>query len=437
MILHLAQKSKKVLLFVFAVTILSGILINGASSAHAKESIEPNDPIKVVSVHISGIFDVHSESLILDTLKRAENNGVTLYIIEIDSNAVAGGDLNKVTSKLEAANVATAIWVGPASVVYSRDLQPLVNSVDFVGAADNKLAKKSDAKIIASSFREFVAELDSKKVTRLGDNVFLDTGCTPDEVKEAKESEDQRNACKNVTLKKGDKFALYIAPTFEKLSPIANLSHALISPTFTVGLLVLGLCLLAFEFYAASVGVAGIAGILSLIMSIYGLGYLPTSWWAIALLVAGIFAMVIDVQAGGVGFYTIVGSILTVVGIFFATSRHYAFATSISGNIIILIMALLFMVGAIPSLIRTRFGTPTIGREDFIGEIAVGDGEVNPEGNVKLRGASWKARTNHSTPIADGEECKVIKIEGIILEVEPLVGAARDHREGRGSKSKK
>ena len=58
--------------------------------------------------------------------------------------------------------------------------------------------------------------------------------------------------------------------------------------------------------------------------------------------------------------------------------------------------------------------------KDFIGEIATGDGEVNPQGSVKLRGATWKARTNQSTPISDGQECKVVKIEGIILEVEPL-----------------
>lgn len=428
MLLHFVNKSKMLLIFTFVFILLSALFVNPAG---AKEAVEPNDPIKVTSVQISGLFDVHNEALILDTLERAEKSQTSLYVIKLDSNAIAGGNLEKVVTSLKDANIATALWVGPASVVYSKKLQALLEAVDFVGAADKNLTKKSDAKYTASSFREFVAELDSKKVPRFGDNVILNTGCTPQEISDAKEANYLGDACLNAKLKKGEKFALYIAPTFEKLSPIANLAHALINPTFAVGLFVLGLCLLAFEFYAASVGVAGIAGILALIMSIYGLGYLPTSWWAIALLAIGIFAMVIDVQAGGIGFYTILGSILTVVGIYFATSRVDAFATSISGTVIILIMALLFMTGAIPSLIRTRFGTPTIGREDFIGEIAIGDGDVDPEGNVKLRGASWKARTNHATPIKDGQECKVIKIEGIILEVEPLEGAARDHREGR------
>jgi membrane-bound serine protease (ClpP class) len=427
--------SKMIVIFAFVFILFSAIFLQ---VAHAANPPQASDPIKVTSVQISGLFDVHNEALMIDTLERSQESGVSLYFVKLDTNGIAGGNLQHVKDQLRDAKIATAIWVGPASVVYSKELQELVDAFDFVGAADKKLAKNSDAKYTASSFREFIAQLDSQKVSRLGDNIVLDTGCSPSEIKDAKAQafdESKYEPCMDVKLEKNEKFKLNIAPTFEKLSPISNLAHALINPTFAVGLLVLGLCLLAFEFYAASVGVAGIAGILSVIMSIYGLGYLPTSWWAVALIALGIFAMVIDVQAGGVGFYTILGSVFTVVGIYFATSRVDAYATSYSGNVIILIMALLFMLGAIPSLIRTRFGTPTIGREDFIGEEAIADGDVDPEGNVKLRGASWKARTNHATPIKNGEKCKVVKIEGIILEVEPLVGAARDHREGRGSKN--
>ena len=36
---------------------------------------------------------------------------------------------------------------------------------------------------------------------------------------------------------------------------------------------------------------------------------------------------------------------------------------------------------------------------------------------------------------ADGGDMEVVKIEGIVLEVEPLVGAAVDYREKRGKKS--
>jgi hypothetical protein len=53
------------------------------------------EPIKVKSVQVSGMFDVHNESLIMDTLKRSQNSGATLYVIKLDSNAIAGGDIKK------------------------------------------------------------------------------------------------------------------------------------------------------------------------------------------------------------------------------------------------------------------------------------------------------------------------------------------------------
>ena len=59
---------------------------------------------------------------------------------------------------------------------------------------------------------------------------------------------------------------------------------------------------------------------------------------------------------------------------------------------------------------------------------------VDPEGVVRIREAPWRARTNRATPIAPGERVRVTSIEGLILEVEPEAGGARDHRERRSSK---
>ena len=43
----------------------------------------------------------------------------------------------------------------------------------------------------------------------------------------------------------------------------------------------------------------------------------------------------------------------------------------------------------------------------------------------------WRARTNRATPIHAGERVRVVSIEGVVLEVEPEAGGARDHRERR------
>jgi membrane-bound serine protease (ClpP class) len=82
-----------------------------------------------------------------------------------------------------------------------------------------------------------------------------------------------------------------------------------------------------------------------------------------------------------------------------------------------------------PAMVRTRFSTPTIGREWMIGEEGQARTAIAPDGTVLVRGAPWRARTNRATPIAVGDRVRVAAIEGLVLDVEPLVGAARDYRE--------
>ena len=93
---------------------------------------------------------------------------------------------------------------------------------------------------------------------------------------------------------------------------------------------------------------------------------------------------------------------------------------------------LAFVVG-MPSMVRTRFATPTIGREWMIGELGEVVVAVDPDGVVKVGDGTWRARTNRATPVAVGAPVRVVAIDGVTLEVEPLEGAARDHRERRRS----
>jgi membrane-bound serine protease (ClpP class) len=102
----------------------------------------------------------------------------------------------------------------------------------------------------------------------------------------------------------------------------------------------------------------------------------------------------------------------------------------LSLSVCIISVALSFIVG-MPSMVRTRFATPTIGRENLLGTVGVAVGSVNPEGTVLVDGAKWHARTNRATPLADNDQMRVVAIDGITLEVEPLEGAAKDYRETR------
>ena len=86
------------------------------------------------------------------------------------------------------------------------------------------------------------------------------------------------------------------------------------------------------------------------------------------------------------------------------------------------------MLGGMPAMVRTRFSTPTIGRDWMVGEEGEAVAAVAPDGVVQIRGALWRARTNRATPLAAGDPVRVVEVDGLLLEVEPLEGAAKDYR---------
>jgi membrane-bound serine protease (ClpP class) len=91
---------------------------------------------------------------------------------------------------------------------------------------------------------------------------------------------------------------------------------------------------------------------------------------------------------------------------------------------------LAFIVG-MPSMVRTRFATPTIGREWMIGKTGRAAGDISPDGVVVVADARWRARTNRATPLRAGDGVRVVAIDGVTLEVEPVEGGARDYRDRR------
>jgi membrane-bound serine protease (ClpP class) len=84
------------------------------------------------------------------------------------------------------------------------------------------------------------------------------------------------------------------------------------------------------------------------------------------------------------------------------------------------------MIAGMPAMVRARFSTPTIGREWMIGEEGEARTAIAPDGTVLVRGAPWRARTNRATPIAAGGRVRVVALDGLLLEVEPEEGGARD-----------
>jgi membrane-bound serine protease (ClpP class) len=219
-------------------------------------------------------------------------------------------------------------------------------------------------------------------------------------------------------------------PVFSALPVQDQLFHTVASPEAAYLLFLIGLALIVFELFTAGVGVAGLVGAGCFVLSCYGFAVLPVRPVGVALLVLAIFGFAVDVQTGVPRSWSAVGAVSLVAG---SLLLYDGYGLSWITLLVGIVGVTLFMVAGMPAMVRTRFSTPTIGREWMIGEEGEAVTNVSPDGVVRVRGALWRARTNRATPVALHGGVRVVEVDGLLLEVEPLVGGAVDHREKRRS----
>ena len=417
----------------------------------ATDGADTTDALAPVDVlQVSGLFDEVMVNAITAAIDRAEAGDSQALVLQLNTGGAVVSDdtMRDLLVRVRDADVAIGIWVGPsgnaraygapAQLFGVADVTAMVagsrlgytgelldSSVDLGPAADQLRngsmsfaeARSLDVLRLATSdegvptVRSMVLAMDG---VELADGTVLDTI--------TQELDDEGNTQNVSTLVR-----------FSGLGVTDELFHTVASSPIAYLFFVIGVCLLIFEFFTAGVGVAGFVGAVLSVLGCYGLAELPTRPAAVVVMVLALLAFAIDVQVGIPRLWTGVGVVLFIPSSWFlyeslpGTSLRLGWAPLIVGIGGVL---LTFFVG-MPSMVRTRFATPTIGREWMMGAEGTAVGAIDPEGVAEVGGSKWRARTNRATPIAAGGALRVASIDGITLEVEPLEGAARDYRERR------
>lgn len=382
----------------------------------------------VAVVKVSGLLDPVMVDFIRTSIDEANAEGALALIMQTDSSGVVVDD-STFAALLRAmldSTIPVDVWVGPSGSQLTGTAAQLVGAADQVGVAPGSRLGNAGPPVIEGLNTERLTPITDKTVNAqeaadlgistvdaptIGDFLVNLPGVATREVT-AENGETRREPLTQVR--------------FGQLSLVSNLMHTVASPAVAYLLITVGLALIIFELFTAGVGVAGVVGAGAFILSGYGMWVLPTHWWAFVLLAISMFAFAIDVQTGVPRVWTGIGIALFVV--FSFTVFDGMSLSWITLLVAILGIALTFLAG-MPSMVRTRFSTPTIGREWMIGEMGRAVTGLNPDGVVQIRDALWRASTNRSTPIEELDRVRVVSIDGLVLEVEPEVGAAKDYRD--------
>ncbi|HZJ26553.1 MAG TPA: NfeD family protein [Acidimicrobiia bacterium] len=447
---------------VLLAAVLATVQPSGASDTRAATNAPRRGGIEVAQVN--GLIDPTNASLIKDTIRGANEREAEVLVIQLASGGAVGVDVDELVRAVRESRVPIAVWVGPsggkakgaaavlaqAAPVVSvangsaigpaypdsldhpsaRSRRQLGRRLETLAAANDRRPAGAAATLsrtlsagralevgainqVEATLGGLIVSLDGLELTTAAGTVELSTARVVGEG-------EARRRTPNQTVR------------FRKLGLMEQLEHTLTSPSIAYFLLLAGLCLVVFEFFTAAIGLAGATGAVAIVGSFVGFSHLPVEWWAVALLMVAMLGFAVDAQAGGTGAWTIIAAVCLVVGSIFLYGGSSRLDVRWWAILLVIVGTIVFMVSAVPAAIRSRFSTPTVGREGMIGEMGTAEVDVNPDGVVRIRDALWRARTNRATPITAGEPARVVEVDGLILEVEPEEGGARDYRERRG-----
>jgi membrane-bound serine protease (ClpP class) len=392
----------------------------GAAAAHAQSVSSGGGGIDVVQVN--GLLDPSNAALIRSSLHYAERAHSTVVVFQLDGSGAVDVNVRDLLHDFTSASVPTAAWVGPsggaargatALLALAADVAAIAPGAHFgpivpvrydrpsadLAAAAPYLGQRVTTR--ADTLQDFVASLDGKT---LG-GVKISTLRGP----------------------AGHRF-LNQSVRFHKLGLTQQAAHTLDSPWVAYFLFVVGMALMIFEFFTAGVGLVGAIGGVAFLGACFGFSHLPVAPWALFLLMFGMFGLSIDVQTGGLGPWTFIGAASLTAGSIWLYDGSSRLDPSWWVLVLVIGGTVVFMLSGMTAMVRSRFSTPTIGRDDLVGEMGTAEANVDPDGVVRVRDALWRARTNRATPINAGDAVRVVSVEGIVLEVEPEEGGARDYR---------
>ncbi len=425
-----------------------GIVAQPAAAQDANDTPAAAEVAPVDVLQVNGLFDDIIVTEIGNAIDRAVEQGSQALVLQTNSRGAVVSDekMAELMDRIAQSPVPIGVWVGPTGArLYGAPAQILAVA-DVTGMAPgarvgNIGPSVSDYELGPGleALRTRTVGLSEARALVVFKQRISDEGiATLPNMLDALDGYTENGVELDTTVETVTDSGVVQRETiatarFSKLGLVDQLFHTVASPPVAYLLLLIGLALLIFEFFTAGVGIAGVVGAFCTILAAYGLASLPARGWAVALLVLAMLAFAVDVQVGIPRFWTGVGIVLTIVGSLWlyepvtGTSMRVPWISLIAG---IGGVMLTFIVG-MPSMTRTRFATPTVGREWMIGAEGVAVAAIDPEGTVQVGEGQWRARTNRATPIPAGDPLRVIAIDGVTLQVEPLEGAAKDYREMR------
>ena len=395
---------------------------------------------------LDGVIDPTSASHLSEVIQRANQDGAEVVIVQVDTPGGLDVSMRDMVQEILRSPVPVVVWVGPQGaraasagvfLVYASHVAAMAPGTN-VGAAHPVDLGGGDVeqKIVndAAAYLRSLAEQRGRDPEFAEDAVKRSASITAAEAKERGVVELLAPSVPDLMIQLDGRTVLTdagprtlvtrsapgeeVTIRFHEMGILRRILHAVTDPSVAYLLLVLGFWAIVFELSQPGLGIAGVAGAVSLILAFYSLAVLPVNIAALLLVLLGLVLFTIDVFVAGLGVFTVGGAIALAVGsflLFAGVSPVIEVSPWLIGAVVL--SSVLFFGFAMTVAMRVRRRQSITGQEALVGMTGETRADLNPEGHVWVKGAIWKARAVNG-PIVKGRRVRVRRVDGLMLLVQ-------------------
>jgi membrane-bound serine protease (ClpP class) len=190
-------------------------------------------------------------------------------------------------------------------------------------------------------------------------------------------------------------------------------------PNVAYILMMIGLAGLYFELSHPGAVLPGVVGGISIILAFFAFQTIPVNYAGFLLIVLAIVFFIMEMKIASYGLLSVAGITSLLLGSLMLFETN---GTDMRLSWMVLVPTLMVVSGffvVISGLVfKSHLSKPRTGISGLLGEIGVVKEPIFQEGKVFVHGELWKATSKD--PIEKGTKVRVVKVEGLVLEVETV-----------------
>jgi membrane-bound serine protease (ClpP class) len=411
---------------------LGGSLLAAANSTNAEVLTVDGTILPVVADYIDR------------GISRAEKDGATVCIIELNTPGGLLDSTEKIVQRIMNAKVPIVVYVSPKGawaasagtfITLSANIAAMtpgttIGAAHPVSGSGQEIPADEMQKIVefSAKWMKTIAEERGRNMTEAQLAVTESKSFTDVDALEYNLIDLRADSLEsvisqingwNVTLASGKQVTIdttNYSLTRNGMNDIERFLQTISDPNIAYILLTLATIGLIVEISSPGMVLPGVAGGISLFLAFYSLGVLNAYWGGIALILLAVGLFIAEYFTTSFGLLTGGGIVSLVIGSLLLFSHSPGIEVNrglIAGVAVGFTAFAVFVLGAIIRGQRRRKAT---GAEGMIGTIAIARTPLDPTGTVLAQGELWTA-ASEGGKVAPGEEVVVSRVEGLKLWV--------------------